>query len=178
MQLEAKKNKLKNAREANNDAEFGGSSQFATGLFVRDLAEENDTSKDEIYRYIRLTFLIRELLELVDEEKIPFVAGVDLSYLSEEDQMMVLDQMNMHNIKIDLKKAKALKELSQAGRLSEEKIYRVLMGEEKKPKPKGVKLKPKLISKFFRPDQKPKEIEEIIEEALTLYFETKGGIDT
>lgn len=170
MQLEAKKNKQKNSQELNNVKGLESFVQVARKDSFAELANENDVSQDEIKRHIRLTFLIRDLLDLVDEEKIPFMAGVDLSFLKEDGQLMVIDHLNLHNCKIDLNKSKRLKELSQSNNLDEDKIYKVLMGEEKPPKPKSIKLKPKLITKFFSPEQKAKEIEEIIEEALTHYF--------
>lgn len=168
MQLEAKKSKLKNSRVTSDIKGFESSSQIATGMYARDIANDNNITKDEVHRYLRLTFLIRDLLDLVDKERIPFVAGVDLSFLSEDEQLLVLDQMNIHNVKIDLKKSKALKNM--VGRLNEERVYKILMGEDKKGNHKSISLRPKFLSRFFSPEQSKKEIEQIIEDLLTRYY--------
>jgi ParB family chromosome partitioning protein len=122
LQLDAVKHQGKKTvsetAEASNDAGFGTSAQIARKCeSAQKLAREHDVSKDEIRRYIRLTFLIPDLLALVDENKIPLIAGVELSYLRETQQEAVYgyffaDKRGKPNIEA----AKALRAWAEAGK--------------------------------------------------------------
>jgi ParB family chromosome partitioning protein len=76
---------------------------------ISEIAKDNQTNRKEIYRYIRLTYLNRQLLDLVDDGTIPFMAGVYLSYLSEQEQQVVLEYITENNIKISLERAEQIK---------------------------------------------------------------------
>ena len=124
MKLEAQKHQGKR-----NDLT---SSQIATKLntTAKQIGKELGESKDTIYRYIRLTELIKPLLDLVDEERIAFTPAVDLSYLTEDEQMV------LHNIFLcdektpNVSQARYLKLLSQEKRLTTEKIEEIMQKEK------------------------------------------------
>ncbi|WP_018305443.1 ParB/RepB/Spo0J family partition protein [Desulfitobacterium hafniense] len=141
------------------------------------VAEKNKMSPTNIKRYIRLNELIPDLMERVDEETIALRPAVYLSYLSKNEQEIVEDLISVNGFKVDMVKAEKLKALSDRDKLTSDKIFTILSGEDdKKPKkPADIKLKPKLVTKYFRSDQKPAEIEKIIEEALELYFQNRRG---
>ncbi|AFM01484.1 ParB-like partition protein [Desulfitobacterium dehalogenans ATCC 51507] len=145
------------------------------GKSIEKVADKNRMSKTNIQRYIRLNELIPDLLERVDDETIALRPAVHLSYLSRNEQQIIEDTISIKGYKIDMAKSEKLKDLSKRGKLTDEKIYSVLSGEdEKKPKkPTSIKLKPKLVTKFFKSEQNQAEIEKVIEEALTIYFQMK-----
>ncbi|KJR47373.1 Chromosome (plasmid) partitioning protein ParB [Desulfosporosinus sp. I2] len=189
MQLEAakatgKKQELINAlKMPQNPHEYRDYEQVAPvgprGISAEKVADNNRMSRTNIQRYIRLNFLIEGLLNRVDEEKIALRPAVYLSYLSKNEQQIIEDIISINNFKIDMVKAERMRGLSEQGKLSGDNIYSILYGEENKKtkKPAGIKLKPKLVTKFFHAGQKPAEIEQIIESALTLYFEQERGIN-
>ncbi len=141
------------------------------------IGEAYNLSKNSIARYLRISKLADELKEFIDSEEISIRAGVDLSYLLDEEQILIADILTSNEFKIDMKKAETLRAFSEGNKLNEEIAYSILSGElNKKPKankPAPIKLKPRLISKFFAPEIKQPEIEEVIEKALELYFETQ-----
>lgn len=190
MQLEAckeakqKQELLKELESAENPHDINDYSDSALlerrKWSVEKVADKNKMSRANIQRYIRLNNLIKGLLDEVDNEKIGLYPAVDLSYLRQDEQLTVLEVIETNGFKVDMAKAKTLRDLSESGRLTQDKIFAVLSGEyskkKKAEKPAVVKLKPKLISKFFTPEQKQAEIEEIIEKALTLYFEKQQEV--
>lgn len=141
------------------------------------ISEAYNLSKNSIARYLRISRLVNELKEFVDSEEISIRAGVDLSYLLDEEQILIADILTSNEFKIDMKKAETLRAFSEGKKLNEETAYSILSGElNKKPKankPSPIKLKPKLINRFFNAEAKQTEIEEVIERALELYFETQ-----
>ncbi|HBV88470.1 MAG TPA: chromosome partitioning protein ParB [Desulfosporosinus sp.] len=190
IQLEAakatgKKQELLNAlnalKGASNQHEYCHYEQVAPvgprGISAKKVADNNRMSRTNIQRYIRLNFLIEGLLDRVDEEKIALRPAVCLSYLSKKEQQIIEDIISINNFKIDMVKAERMKGLSEQGKLSGDNIYSILSGEDdKKPKKStAIKLKPKLVTKFFHAGQKPAEIEQIIEKALSLYFGQERG---
>ena len=109
------------------------SSQVATKFknTAEKIGEKFGDSKDTVYRYIRLTYLIKEiLLEMVDTKKIAFNPAVELSYLKEDEQYILLNWMQYNDATPSQAQAKYLKKLSQEGRLTTEKIEEI-MGEQK-----------------------------------------------
>ena len=92
-----------------------------------------------------------------------------------EKQQQIADYIEYDEHKIDMKTAQLLREYYAGKKLTDDAIRQILSGEKtrgpKTDKPKPVKIKPAVISKYFTPDQSKKEIEEIIEKALALYFE-------
>lgn len=186
MQLEHAKESGRNKRFLNTieqglnphgdrDSEQGAQIEHQ-GKSVEKVADNNKMSRANIQRYIRLNELIPELLNRVDDQEIPLIPGVHLSYLTKNVQQIIEEFISFNHFKIDIKKAEALRSFEKKGKLTDEKIFSILSGEgDKKPKKATeIKLKPKLVTKFFNSDQKPAEIEKIIEEALTLYFQKNG----
>lgn len=112
----------------------------------------------------------------MDYGEIPFTSGVDLSFLKEEEQEVVDSILNEYGFKINIKKSQVLKNLSQGRNFNYDKAKEVLSGKyfDKPKKLKSFKLKPKLVKTYFKEDQTQKEVEEIIEKALKLYFTGKG----
>jgi ParB family chromosome partitioning protein len=159
---------------ADNFNEKATSSQFATKFRTDDKVGENyNLSKDKVARYIRIGQLINELKERLDNGEIPFIAAVDISFLKAGEQEL-LEELLQDNpsYKLDIKKADMIKSLSLGRSLTEERISEILSGKyfkSNKPKSKAIKIKPKLLKRFFNEEQ-PAEIEKIIEEALEFYF--------
>lgn len=143
-----------------------------------EIGETYKLSKNSIARYLRIFKLIDEIKEFLDKGEISIRAGVDLSYLSEEQQNMIVEITAENNYKIDMKKAEVIRDYSEKGKLNEKTAYSILSGELNKRtisnKPAYIKLKQKLINKYFKPEAKQTEIEDIIDKALKLYFETQG----
>ena len=94
------------------------------------IAEESGESREQIRRYIRLTELIPEILDMVDEKKIAFRPAVEISYLSEDNQYVLLDVMQFSDITPSLAQAIHMKKLEQEGKLEADKIEE-LMSQEK-----------------------------------------------
>lgn len=141
---------------------------------VETVAEEVDESRNQIKRYIRLTYLVSELLEAVDNEYLGFGAGVALSYLSTESQAVVYQYFFVdHKQKIGGDLADALRFAGEKGPITEELISRLLSPAVKaKPKPlRKVAVNMKPIRSFFPAEASAKEIEKQIIEILTEYFD-------
>lgn len=142
---------------------------------TRQVAQEYSLSKNSIARLLRINMLIVELKNRVDTEEISKRAGVNLSYLSEDKQLIVEDIIKKHKIKIDTIKSTQLKILSKSGELTDTDINLILLGKEKnkdtKEKIKPIKLNTNIIKKYFHNNQAQEEIQDIIEKALEKYFE-------
>lgn len=121
----------------------------------------NNESTSQVKRFIRLTNLIPELLAMVDEKKIAFNPGVELSYLSQEEQRGLLDAMDYGQATPSLSQAQRLKKLSQAGQCTTEAMYAV-MSEEKKAALDTVTLKNDVLQKFFPKSYTPKQMQDTI----------------
>jgi len=136
------------------------------------IANKYDLSPRNVSNYIRIDTLTKELKQKLDTDEIPFTAAVNLSFLNDGDQELVETILADYGYKIDLKKSEILKNYSQARNLNYDKAKEVLSGKyfDQPKKVKNFKLKPKLVSKFFKENQTQKEVEEIIETALELYF--------
>lgn len=138
------------------------------------VGEKYNLSKNTVARYIRLTELIPELLARVDNEEIAFIPAVALSFIKKPEQQDIERIIADNNFKVDMVKADILRSNSESGSLASDRIYAILSGElgkkKKSNKPAPIKIKPKVISRFFSQEQKPAEIEDVIEKALELYF--------
>lgn len=132
------------------------------------LAEDVGESREQVRRYIRLTFLIPPILQMVDESKIAFRPAVELSYLPEEKQEYLLDMMECEDCTPSLAQAIKMKKFEQDGKLSEDVIYSIIT-EEKPNQVEQFKIPKKKIAKYF-PEGTPKEkIEDTIIKALEWY---------
>ena len=158
MKLEALKN-----QGARSDVT---SSQIGTKLRADEkVAQDSGESRNQIQRFIRLTNLIPELLDMVDEKKIAFNPAVELSYLDESQQRAFLEAMNDTQNAPSLSQAQQLKKMAQQGEFSYEKAFDV-MGQEKRSEKDTVTIKNETLRKYFPRSYTPKQMEEKIIQLL------------
>lgn len=117
-------------------------------LSVEKVADDAGESKDQVRRYIRLTYLIPELLSMVDENKIAFNPAVEISYLEQSEQRVLLDAMELNDCTPSHAQSIRLKKLSQEGVLDDQMIYAV-MSEEKPNQQEQIKFKREDLKKYF-----------------------------
>ena len=129
------------------------------------VAKDQGISGDTVRRYIRLTNLIPELLDMVDEKKISFNPAVELSYLDESQQRDFLEAMNDTQNAPSLSQAQQLKKMAQQGEFSYEKAFDV-MGQEKRSEKDTVTIKNETLRKYFPRSYTPKQMEEKILQLL------------
>ena len=141
------------------------STQVAQKLSVEKVGDDAGVSKDTIRRFIRLTNLIPELLDMVDEKKISFNPAVELSYLDESQQRDFLEAMQDTQNAPSLSQAQQLKRMAQQGEFSYEKAFDV-MGQEKKSEKDTVTIKNETLRKYFPRSYMPKQMEEKIIQLL------------
>ena len=141
------------------------STQVAQKLSVEKVGDDAGVSKDTIRRFIRLTNLIPELLDMVDEKKIAFNPAVELSYLGESQQRDFLEAMEDTQNAPSLSQAQQLKKMAQQGEFSYEKAFDV-MGQEKKSEKDTVTIKNETLRKYFPRSYTPKQMEEKIIQLL------------
>ena len=135
--------------------------QVAPKLSTEKIGEEVGMSKDNVKRYIRLTNLVPELLDMVDEKKIAFNPAVELSYLDESQQRDFLEAMEDTQNAPSLSQAQRLKKLAQEGHFSYDVAFAV-MGEEKKDELDKVVIKNDTLRKYFPRSYTPKQMEDTI----------------
>ncbi len=145
------------------------SSPLATKLdTATKLGNQTGESRDQVYRFIRLTNLIPELLDMVDEDKIAMRPAVELSYLAENEQQMLFDAMVCEDCAPSHAQAIKLREASQKGLLTEDKILSV-MEQEKPNQIEQFKMPKDRISKYFPAGTPAKKMEDTIVKALEYY---------
>ena len=154
MKLEALKNQ--GARSDLTSAQIGPKLTAAEKV-----AEEANDTKSQVKRFIRLTNLVPELLDMVDEKKIAFNPAVELSYLDESQQRDFLEAMQDTQNAPSLSQAQRLKKLAQEGRFSYDVAFAV-MGEEKKDELDKVVIKNDTLRKYFPRSYTPKQMEDTI----------------
>ena len=125
------------------------------------VAKDQGISGDTVRRYIRLTNLVPELLDMVDEKKIAFNPAVELSYLDTNQQRDFLEAMNDTQNAPSLSQAQRLKKLAQEGHFSYDVAFAV-MGEEKKDELDKVVIKNDTLRKYFPRNYTPKQMEDTI----------------
>lgn len=126
-------------------------------LSVEKVADDAGESKDQVRRYIRLTYLIPELLEMVDENKIAFNPAVEISYLDKSEQRVLLDAMEQNDCTPSHAQAIRLKKFSQEGVLSDQTIYETL-AEQKPNQQEQYKFKREEIRKYFPKSYTDKQV--------------------
>jgi ParB family chromosome partitioning protein len=136
------------------------------------LASEVGESTAQIKRYIRLTELLPALLDLVDRKKFGFRSAVEISYLTKDEQQILLEIMTLEHVSPTLEQALSIKKLSEEGTLSKEAVAAILTATEKKPDP-VIQLSRSKLSQYFSKDTPQKEIESTIRKALRLYFDSR-----
>ena len=141
------------------------STQVAQKLSVEKVGDDAGVSKDTIRRFIRLTNLIPELLDMVDEKKISFNPAVELSYLDESQQREVLEAMDGTQNAPSVSQAQQLKKMAQCGEFTYEKAFDIL-GQEKKSEQDTVTIKNDILRKYFPRSYTPRQMEEKIIQLL------------
>ena len=138
------------------------SSQVGMKLQALDIVgQQAGDSRNQVHRFIRLTELIPELLDMVDERKIAFNPAVELSYLKKEEQTLLLEAMDSEQATPSLSQAQRLKKFSQQKMLSLD-VMRAVMSEEKKTDLDRVTLKNETLRKYFPKSYTPKQMEDTI----------------
>ena len=132
------------------------------------LAESVNESARTVQRFIRLTELISELLDMVDERKLAFNPAVEVSYLKQDEQRMLLEAMDAEQTTPSLSQAQRLKKFSQEGRLTEEAMS-AIMSEEKKSDMDKVTLRSDTLYKYFPKSYTPKQMEQTIIRLLDVW---------
>ena len=148
-----------------------------TDLTLSQVATKSDTasevgkpvgeSRDQVYRYIRLTNLISPILDMVDDGQVAFTPAVELSYLSENEQALLLDEIRSHECTPNLSQAQRLKEMSAQGTLSQEALAAV-MGEGKANQREMFKLPMEQLRKYV-PQANPKQMQDFVIKACDYY---------
>ena len=136
-------------------------------LSVEIVADDAGESKDQVRRYIRLTYLIPELLTMVDENKIAFSPAVEISYLEHPEQFVLLDAINLNDCTPSHAQSIRLKKLSQEGLLDQNAIYEI-MSEEKPNQQEQIKLRRDDLRKYFPPNYTDEQIKKDIVKGLEL----------
>lgn len=144
------------------------SMQVAQKLSVQKVGDDAGVSKDQVRRFIRLTELISELLDMVDERKLAFNPAVEVSYLKRDEQRMLLEAMDAEQTTPSLSQAQRLKKFSQEGRLTEEAMS-AIMSEEKKSDMDKVTLRSDTLHKYFPKSYTPKQMEQTIIRLLDVW---------
>lgn len=138
------------------------SSQVGTKLRADEiLAQQAGSSRNQVQRYIRLTELIPELMDMVDEKKIALNPAYELSFLKKEEQVDLLDAMDSEQATPSLSQAQRLKKYSQEGHLTLD-MMRVIMGEEKKSDLDRVTFTSDTLRKHFPKSYTPQRMQETI----------------
>ena len=137
------------------------STPVAQKLSVEKIGDDAGISKDQVRRYIRLTELIPELLDMVDDKKVAFNPSVDLSYLKTDEQKQLLEAMDLEQASPSLSQAQRLKKYSQEGKLSFE-VMSTILSEEKNGALEKVTLSGDKLKKYFPQSYTPKQMEDTI----------------
>ena len=133
------------------------SEQLAPKLSTELIAEKEGTSKDTVKRYIRLTKLIPDILKMVDEQRIAFSVGVELSYLTEYEQQDLFEAIELEDKTPSLSQAIQMKKLSQSGKLDSETISKII-SEEKPNQREKISFQYDELSKYFPKKYTPQDI--------------------
>ena len=141
-------------------------------LSVELVGKQANESKTQIQRYIRLTNLVKPLLDMVDEGRIAFSPAVELSYLTREQQAYLLDSIEQEDATPSLSQAIRMKKLSQQGKLTPEVIYAVLT-EEKPNQKEQVRIKTESLRKFFPSSYTTEQMERAILKLLEERYRAK-----
>lgn len=141
---------------------------FQQGKSRELLAANSPDSNTQIQRYIRLTYLLPEILAMVDDSKIAFRPAVELSYLAEKEQRILYDAMGHADCTPSLAQAIKMKSFSREGKLSEA-VIRSIMAEEKPNQKEQFRITKERISKYFKPGTPARTMEDTIIKALDYY---------
>ena len=144
------------------------SAQVAQKLSVEIVGEAAGESKDQVRRYIRLTNLIPEILQMVDDGKIALTPAVELSYLQPSEQEMLFSVMDSDEVTPSLSQARRLRRMSEAQTLTDDAVLQ-LLSEVKGNQVEYVKVPVDKLRSFFRPDTSVKQMTETLVKAMDFY---------
>ena len=164
MRLEAMKRQA--GRPPKNYSPVGNNFAGATSSEL--MAEETGESKNQIFRYIRLTNLVPDLLDMVDEGRIAFRPAVELSYLTEQEQRDLLETISYEDATPSLAQAIKMKEFSKAGKLNADVILSI-MCERKPNQAEKISFRTERLKPFLPKNITPKETEDYVLKALEHY---------
>jgi len=170
-------NLLKNTENISDNADFETSAPLVPKLAAREKTAQNyGLNRGTVTRYLRINQLAEQLKNRIDNDEIPLRAAVELSYLTIQEQSDLSDILDENpNFKIDIKKSGILREFSEKESLIPKTIEDILSGValKKKSRPslpvQSLKIGGKILSKYFKPEQKPDEIQAELLEALEFY---------
>ena len=144
-------------------------SQVATKLdSAAEIGAMTGESRDKIFRYIRLNYLLPKLLKMVDEERIALTPAVELSYLSEDEQKGLLETIETEEATPSLSQAQEMKNLSQAGMLDMDQIFSIMVKPKANQK-EVIKIKVEVVDKYLKGCTTPKEREDFLLKACEYY---------
>ena len=150
---------------------------------TRSAAEETssryDLSPRMIRRYVKLSELNDHIINMLDDETLPFMAAYEIAFLNQREQQLFSNIIDTNKFKVDLKKAELLK--ANTGKLTESVIFDILSGNFNKKHKQGgksVKIKQSILNKYFDQNTKMSEIEEVIDKALETYFKNNQKEDS
>lgn len=141
------------------------SCQLGKKLAAEDISKNSEDSTRQILRFIHLTALITELMDMADSKKLPFNTAVELSYLKKEEQMELLQYMEMHDMIPSMNQAQEMKRQSKEGRLGYAEIDKIC-SQEKKVKMQ-VQIPAKKLKEYFPEDYTKEQMEHVIYELLS-----------
>ena len=148
-------------------------SQVATKYdTAAEIGEQTKESRDQVFRYIRLTKLLPELLKYVDEGRIAFTPAVELSYLNDIEQQDLLEVIESEDCTPSLSQAVRMKKLSQAGELNDDKILEII-SEEKANQKERIKIPTERVRKYFPQSYSNAQIEEMIVKLCEAHYKRK-----
>lgn len=150
--------------------------KFSKNRSDQELAELVGEGKDNIHRYIRLTYLLPEILDMVDDGKIALRPAVELSYLAEKEQHFLLDTMFSEDCTPSHAQAIKMRKFSQEGKLNPDVILSI-MQEEKPNQKEQIKIPKERISRYFAPGTPAQKIEDTIIKALELYRKRQRSME-
>jgi ParB family chromosome partitioning protein len=143
--------------------------------FENSITQIANTVKDSertIQRYIRLTYLIPELLKMVDEKRMAITSAIEISYIPQELQKELLVTIESEQAVPSLSQAQRMRKLSGEGKLDADMILEI-MCERKSNQREALKVPPEILGKYFRADATPKFMAEVIDKALAMYAENQ-----
>jgi ParB family chromosome partitioning protein len=170
LKLEAMKRQAGRPSKEDNYSQVGNN--FLSKTSSDELAIQSGESKNQIFRYIRLTNLVPSVLEMVDNKQIAFNPAVELSYLAENEQQALLETMQSEDCTPSLEQAQRMKKLSQDGRLNIDVIFSILT-EEKPNQKEKFNIKRERIDRFFPSNFTEKQKEDTIVQLLESWYKKR-----
>ena len=143
---------------------------------AQQIGKDSGDSQPQIYRFIRLTYLLPKILDMVDDGKIALRPAVELSYLAETEQHFLLDTMSSEDCTPSHAQAIKMRKFSQEGKLNPDVILSI-MQEEKPNQKEQIKIPKERISRYFAPGTPAQKIEDTIVKALELYRKRQRSLE-